>query len=382
MFEKFKRAPTPSSPPVSGAQTAPSPHPFRSLAGYSPDMSRQLRVFDQLRESLPVVDAALYKLVRLAGGIQLSCRSPALQDRLRQWAGEVPFGCCGQGLQSFLDSYFEQLLCYGTAVGEMVTDKEGYLAGLCLADLSTIRLKPSSSPFEAEVWVQEGGRERRVSRPQLILLSALNPRPGSLWGTSLLQGLPFVSDILLNIYHSIGVNWERMGNLRFAVTYKPPNDGVEKAYAKERAQQIAREWSSAMQSGSPPKDFVAVGDVDIRVIGADNQILDSQVPVRQMLEQIVAKTGLPPFLLGLNWSTTERMSQQQVDVLTSELEFYRRLLTPVALKAADFWMRCNGYTEQVTAEWPEVTLQDIVEEARAQLYLAQSEKVRSEHHAQ
>ena len=37
--------------------------------------------------------------------------------------------------------------------------------------------------------------------------------------------------------------------------------------------------------------------------------------MRQILEQLVAKTGLPPFLLGLNWSTTERMSTQQADIL-------------------------------------------------------------------
>ena len=47
------------------------------------------------------------------------------------------------------------------------------------------------------------------------------------------------------------------------------------------------------------KDFVAVGDVDIKVIGADNQMIGTEVPVRQMLEQIVAKLGMPPFLLGL-----------------------------------------------------------------------------------
>lgn len=53
--------------------------------------------------------------------------------------------------------------------------------------------------------------------------------------------------------------------------------------------QVAKEWSEAMQTGGAVKDFVAVGDVQIKVIGADNQILDSEVPVRQMLEQIVAK---------------------------------------------------------------------------------------------
>ena len=68
-----------------------------------------------------------------------------------------------------------------------------------------------------------------------------------------------------------------------------------------------------MQAGKDGsvRDFVAVGDVDIKVIGADNQVLDSEVPVRQILEQLVARTGIPPFLLGLTWSSTERMSTQQ-----------------------------------------------------------------------
>ena len=57
-----------------------------------------------------------------------------------------------------------------------------------------------------------------------------------------------------------------------------------------------------MQSGKngSVRDFVAVGDVDIRAIGADNQILDSEVPVRQILEQLIARTGIPPFMIGLD----------------------------------------------------------------------------------
>ncbi len=96
--------------------------------------------------------------------------------------------------------------------------------------------------------------------------------------------------------------------------------------AQERSRQIAREWSAAMEAGRDGRvrDFVAVGDVDIKVIGADNQVLDSEVPVRQILEQLVARTGIPPFLLGLSWSSTERMSTQQADMMTSELTAIRR----------------------------------------------------------
>ena len=123
------------------------------------------------------------------------------------------------------------------------------------------------------------------------------------------------------------------------------------------------------------RDFVAVGDVEIKVIGADGQILDSEVPVRQILEQLVAKTGLPPFLLGLNLASTERMSAQQTDLLTSELWAIRRTVEPVLLRICRLWMQLHGYAEDVEIVWDEISLQDIVEQAHAELYRAQAEKL-------
>lgn len=216
---------------------------------------------------------------------------------------------------------------------------------------------------------------RRVARQELCLLSVLDPQPGALTGTSLLKGLPFVSSVLLKIFESIGANWERVGNLRFAVTYNPKNDAIDRAYAKDRALQVAKEWGEAMQSGSEIRDFVAVGDVQIKVIGADNQILDSEVPVRQLLEQIVAKTGLPPFMLGLSWSSTERMSSQQADALTSELEAYRRILTPVIRRICTAFLRSRGCGCTAEVVWDDITLQDEVEQSKAALYRAQAKKL-------
>ena len=189
--------------------------------------------------------------------------------------------------------------------------------------------------------------------------------------------LPFLCGILLKIYQSLGVNWERAGNVRFAVVYKPQGDVIDRLSAQERAQQIASEWSAAMQSGKngSVRDFVAVGDVDIKVIGADNQILDSEVPVRQILEQLIARTGIPPFLLGLNWSTTERMSAQQADLMTSELNAIRRSVTPVIEKICRLWLGMHGYVCKPEIEWEAINLQDQVEEAKAALYIAQKDKI-------
>jgi hypothetical protein len=159
------------------------------------------------------------------------------------------------------------------------------------------------------------------------------------------------------------------------VTYKP-GDG-DKMFSKDRAKEIAAAWSDGMKSSAVGvvKDFVAVGDVDIKVIGADNQLIDTEVPVRQLLEQIVAKLSVPPFLLGLNWSTTERMSSQQADILTSELEYYRRLLTPVLEEICSVFLRLCGSAEGAKVNWGNINLQDEEALARSRLYNAQAREI-------
>jgi hypothetical protein len=84
-----------------------------------------------------------------------------------------------------------------------------------------------------------------------------------------------------------------------------------------------------------------------------------------MLEQVVAKLGIPPFLLGLSWSSTERMSSQQADILTSEMEAYRRALNPVVEKICAMWLRLNGLPGPFSVDWDDITLQDTTELASA-----------------
>ena len=66
------------------------------------------------------------------------------------------------------------------------------------------------------------------------------------------------------------------------------------------------------------------------------------------------------------------MSKQQADILTSELEFYRRLLTPVIIKIADSFLRLSGIDSKVDVEWSHINLQDECELAQARLHNAQA----------
>ncbi len=352
--------------------------PFSFLKSYVPLSNGQTRLYKELREAVPVIDAAIYKLIRLTGGFEIQCEKEENTKRINDFMQTVPVGAGRYGISEFISAHFEQLLTYGTAVGEIVTDTKGGFAALFNADMENIELRRGKNGIDTLVCTGEYGNVKPVKYQNLVLFSVLNPEGDSLCGTSLLRGLPFVSGILTKIFTTIGENWERAGNVRYAVTYKPQNDVMDRAYARDRAQQVAKEWGEAMKSGGPVKDFIAVGDVSIKAIGADNQILDCEIPSRLMLEQIVAKTGLPPFMLGFSWSSTERMSGQQADLLTSELEAYRRALTPVILKICSTYLMLSGINDKARIVWDEITLQDEVEQSRARLYRAQSAKLEQE----
>lgn len=256
-------------------------------------------LFDRLRYAVPVIDAAIMKVVRLTGGFRLVCSDERYQELLDRFCETVPVGLTGRSIGCFADAFLDSMLTYGSAVGEIVIDEdERRIAGLWNGDTSATVVTAGGSPFERSYAVRmPDGSMRNVAHPERIVYSALTG------GRSLLRGLPALSGILLRIYQCIGQNYDRAGNVRYAVTYKPSDGMGDITSTKERAMLIAKEWADSMSSsaGGRVKDFISVGDVDIRVIGADNQLFDTNVPVRQILEQIVSKLSIPPFLLGLNW---------------------------------------------------------------------------------
>ena len=353
-------------------------HPFGSLKSYIPLCGTEFQLYRSMREALPVLDAAITKLVRLVGGFTVTC--PRGQEGLQHFLRTVPCGRAQFGIHSFLSAYLDSLLLYGRAIGEMVV-AGGKLAALCWGDVSALQIEEGASPLDVTIC---GPDERGCLRPlpyqHLLLLTTLNPEPANPYGVSLLRSMPFLSDILLKIYHTLGVNWERAGNVRYAVVCKPTGDSFERTAAASHAETIAREWSAAMQDSKNGvvRDFVAVGDVSVKVIGADGPILDSEIPVRQLLEQLVAKTGLPPFLLGLSWSSTERMSRQQADLLTSELWAIRRAVEPALERICTLWLRLSGYACTPTVVWDEISLQDLTEEAQAGYVRAQTAQLERE----
>ena len=218
-------------------------HPFGMLGEYVPLRNGEARLYRAVREAVPVVDAAIYKLIRLTGGAGVSCEDKTAERALGEFLRSVPAGRGQFGLNAFLDCYLDSMLTCGRAVGEIVPAAGNRsIAALLCGRVEDIEIREGENPLAFSVWgPDESGRMAALPYQDLILFTPLNPEAENPYGVSLLRSLPFLADILMKIYHTVGVNWERCGNLRFAVTCQ----GGEGA--AERGKLLAGEWSRAMR---------------------------------------------------------------------------------------------------------------------------------------
>ena len=215
-------------------------HPYAGLRSFMPQRGGELRLYQAVREAVPVVDAAVCKLIRLSGGALVFCEDPETEKRLRDFLERVPAGRGQYGINAFLEQYLESLLICGGAVGEMVPAAGNRdLAALLCGRMDRIELREGESPLDFQIFgPDERGRMAALPYQELLLFTPLHPEAEHPYGVSLLRGLPFMADILMKIYNTVGVNWERCGNMRFAVTCRD-GDGN----AAERGQLLASEWS-------------------------------------------------------------------------------------------------------------------------------------------
>ena len=195
-------------------------HPYAGLRSFTPQRGGELRLYQAVREAVPVVDAAVCKLIRLSGGALVFCEDPETEKRLRDFLERVPAGRGQYGINAFLEQYLESLLICGGAVGEMVPAAGNRdLAALLCGRMDRIELREGESPLDFQIYgPDERGRMAALPYQELLLFTPLHPEAEHPYGVSLLRGLPFMADILMKIYNTVGVNWERCGNMRFAVT--------------------------------------------------------------------------------------------------------------------------------------------------------------------
>ena len=70
--------------PVSTQLRNGEQHPFGMLRGYVPLRSGEVQLYRAVREAVPVVDAAIYKLIRMSGGVSARCGDRQAERELQR----------------------------------------------------------------------------------------------------------------------------------------------------------------------------------------------------------------------------------------------------------------------------------------------------------
>ena len=157
-------------------------HPFGALRGYTPLGGGEAEIYRAMREAIPLLVAAIGKLVRLTGGFTVECENQTAQEQLRRFLFTVPCGHGQRGIDSFLTAYLDSLLTYGRAVGEMVVSR-GRLLAVCWGDVTALEVQSGESCLETILCGRdEHGLIRPLPYQQLLLFTTMNPEPANPYG--------------------------------------------------------------------------------------------------------------------------------------------------------------------------------------------------------
>ena len=66
-------------------------------------------LYDRLRCAVPIIDAAIMKIIRLTGGFHVVCSDEEYQQELDSFLGSVPVGLTGRSVGSFADNFLDLL---------------------------------------------------------------------------------------------------------------------------------------------------------------------------------------------------------------------------------------------------------------------------------
>ncbi len=343
-------------------------------------LNADLKLYKMLREAIPCLDTAVDKLVRLLGFPEIVADEP-LKSEIETWMRGVRCPPLQSGMNSWFVNHVDSMLWSGKAVSEIVpTNNRKDIYALVNIDPETIVYQniPDDPLSLAVAQKQNGKPEPVVLDPEWIAVNLYNPGTNP-HGRSLYASLPFISEIMLTVESALRNTWERFGTPTYQVNFETPSDWVDPDGSKIRAimKVIEDNFVDAMEArkAGQIKDFFS-SNIKVSVVGAAGETLEFPTTHRAIMEQIAGKTGLPSWMLGFTWSSTERLSSNQVDMLTSTINSIWDELYPDLYRIIQRWMVLTGRRGEFEIVRNAVNLQDAVETARAELIEAQAVKSR------
>jgi hypothetical protein len=328
-----------------------------------------------------MISAAILRLKELVGCPTVEA-SENLKQPLDKFLGAVPCNRMQFGLDNWVQTHLDNMYTYGRAHSEVILNNErNDIFGLVEVHPTTAGLRPTFGNYAVNVvQYQYGGGVPVTLIPELLLSSVNDIRGDDPNGTSLIAELPFVAQIANTMLRNTGFLWERFGTPTYHLNWQPP-DSWEDPHSDQAQAILARmgaqlRESIRLRAEGRITDFETSGKTELSIMGASGEQLEFSDTWRAIAEQICAKFGLPPFMYGFSWASTERMSTAQSKLLTEIIETSRTVIEPQIKKLITLWQLVTGRGGRFSVVWPKTSLQDLLDTARADWMEAQSTQIK------
>jgi len=376
------RKPEKERAPAAPQTREPYDHPFTNYFNEYQPLKSNIQLFRTIREGIPFVNIGILKRNRLIGNFEYDGNgNSGLKELLDDFKKYVQVNWFSKGLDSFVAETTDSARCDGMGIAEIVPTRTlSDIHHLKTCNSTDFRFMYDKEKKRVVLGVYKANEFKPVPLENMDLITylAFDQRRGHPQGYSMIYSLPFVSQILLRMEKS----WEnatwRVGDPTF-VTVITGGEGQPSQDVNKMADSIESQFANVMKlrrQGQTADVFGAVpyrGRVDIKTLGADGEVIVDEIPVRTILEQVVAQIGLPPYMLGISWSTTERMSKDQADMIVGDVNWERDRLEHIIRKVTDMFLILNGKAgAKWKMKWNEVNLLDEENQAKAKLWNAQA----------
>ena len=324
-----------------GDQSDPILRLVRRLPGMGAEHATKLLLYETLRETLPVLNAAILKRRFIEGDLEITSDDPGLARALNDFAESVPVQNYAvptfqTGLDVWLDFCSENADALGLGIGEVVIE-DGQVARLVAPHPRTFYWKESrertgedGSARDRDVWKlfqrRKTGTDQEIDSP-LVKILAFSADPASPWGRPVAWGLPFVAEILIRIFVSLNNLWHRVGDPSqlYQIIYRQRQDGsfpgtkevdADAALLDELLQAAYR----LRAQGKTADVVMGMADAEIKgeALGG-NVIVSSLAPYLQahyqaVAGQVIANADVPPWMFPAGIVPADGLNSNRAEV--------------------------------------------------------------------